>query len=465
MITAEQASRMSDHEASHLIFLPGFSTAEKVTNVSGRGVGMDVVKTNIEKIGGTVDLQSQAGEGTTLKIKIPLTLAIIPALIVTSGGDRFAIPQVSLLELVRLEGKKVRTGIEFIHGAPVYRLRGRLLPLVYLNLEMTGDGSSKAHQGSHARNAPGAKLINFDLAREAHRRWVKRLRDLLDGKTAMSVEEAGSHKICNLGKWLYSEGLSKYGDLPEFQALEKRHAVFHDLVKNIVMQKASGRLTEAEQQFANVSPISQDVVGLLTAVEQNVLKTEDVIIVVLQADGHPFGLVVDEINDTEEIVVKPLGKQLKGVASFAGATIMGDGRVALILDVLGLAQRANVVTELRDRTLAEKGGQAHKTDRRPADPAAVRRRPGQSDGHSPLHGGAPGGVSPVGHRACRRAGGCAVSRADPAAHPRLETCPRRLRDRERPERNRCRWWCTPNRDAVWALSWDASTTSWTKRSQ
>ena len=88
---------MSDHEVLNLIFLPGFSTAEKVTNVSGRGVGMDVVKTNIEKIGGTVDLQSQPGEGTTLKIKIPLTLAIIPALIVTSGGDRFAIPQVSLL--------------------------------------------------------------------------------------------------------------------------------------------------------------------------------------------------------------------------------------------------------------------------------------------------------------------------------------------------------------------------------
>jgi two-component system chemotaxis sensor kinase CheA len=234
LITPEQVSNMSDHESLLLLFLPGFSTAEKITNVSGRGVGMDVVKTNIEKIGGTVDLQSQPSEGTTLKIKIPLTLAIIPALIVTSGGDRFAIPQVSLLELVRLEGEQARQQIEFIHGTAVYRLRGQLLPLAYLNREL-------------------------------------------------NINE------------------------------------------------------KSESDPAVVS------------------------IVVLQADGHPFGLVVDEINDTAEIVVKPLGKQLKGVASFAGATIMGDGRVALILDVLGLAQRARVVTEARDRTLLDNAAQARKT--------------------------------------------------------------------------------------------------------
>ena len=112
IVTRRQAARMSEREVFNLIFLPGFSTADKVTNVSGRGVGMDVVKTNIEKIGGSVDVQSEAGQGTTLKIKIPLTLAIIPALIVTSGGERFAIPQVSLLELVRLEGEQARKGIE-----------------------------------------------------------------------------------------------------------------------------------------------------------------------------------------------------------------------------------------------------------------------------------------------------------------------------------------------------------------
>src|SRR5205085_7567533 len=102
------------------------------SNISGRGVGLDVVKTNIERIGGSVDIHSEPGKGTTLKIKIPLTLAIVPALIVTSGGDRYAIPQVSLLELVRLEGEQARKGIERVHGAPVYRLRGNLLPIVHL---------------------------------------------------------------------------------------------------------------------------------------------------------------------------------------------------------------------------------------------------------------------------------------------------------------------------------------------
>ena len=230
LITAEQAARMTDREVLNLIFLPGFSTADQVTNVSGRGVGMDVVKTNIEKIGGTVDVQSQRGKGTTLKIKIPLTLAIIPALIVSSAGDRYAIPQVSLLELVRLEGEQARKGIEMIHGAPVHRLRGQLLPLVYLNRELRVQQSSEA------------------------------------------------------------------------------------------------------------SP--------------------SVNIVVLRAEDRHFGLVVDEINDTEEIVVKPLGKQLKGISTFAGATIMGDGLVALILDVLGIAQQANVVSEVHDRALAEKASQA-----------------------------------------------------------------------------------------------------------
>jgi two-component system chemotaxis sensor kinase CheA len=230
VITAEQAARMTEREIFNLIFLPGFSTAQKITSVSGRGVGMDVVKTNVEKIGGTVDLQSVLGRGTTVRVKIPLTLAIIPALVVTCGGDRYAIPQVSLLELVRLAPEQAKSGIEMVQGAPVHRLRGRLLPLVYLS----------------------------------------RVLDLND----------------------------------------------------------AGESSQQEGRPVNI--------------------------VVLQAEGRAFGLVVDEINDTEEIVVKPLGKQLKGVNTFAGATIMGDGKVALILDALGLAQKANVVSELHDRTVAEK---------------------------------------------------------------------------------------------------------------
>jgi len=223
ILTKEQAAQLTDREIFNLILLPGFSTAEKVTNVSGRGVGMDVVKTNVEKIGGTVDIQSVAGRGTTVRVKIPLTLAIVPALIVTCGDDRYAIPQVSLLELVRLEDTQAVTGIELVHGAPVYRLRGRLLPLVYLRRELA---------------------------------------------------------------------------------------------------------------IPNVARKQKD-------------QDEAVNIVVLQADGRPFGLIVDGISDTEEIVVKPLSKQLKGIKTFAGASIMGDGKVALILDVLGVAQRANVLDETR----------------------------------------------------------------------------------------------------------------------
>lgn len=218
LLTPDQLDRMNDRELMSLIFLPGFSTAEKVTNVSGRGVGMDVVKTNIEKIGGVVDLNSRLGHGTTLKIKIPLTLAIIPALVVSCRSDRFAIPQVSLLELVRLEGETAQAAIEWVHGSPVYRLRGKLLPLLYLN-----------------------KILSY----------------------------------------------------PDQDSSER------------------------------------DIVN----------------IVVLQADERTFGLVVDGIHDTQEIVVKPLNNLLKGLDCYAGATVMGDGRVSLILDVFGVAQLGKVLSK------------------------------------------------------------------------------------------------------------------------
>jgi two-component system chemotaxis sensor kinase CheA len=223
LLRMEQAEKLSDREALGLIFLPGFSTVQKVTNLSGRGVGMDVVKSHIEKIGGIVDVFSRPGEGTTIKIRIPLTLAIIPGLVITSGGERFVIPQVSLLELIRLEGDSSGKHIEYVHGTPVYRRRGSLLPITYLN----------------------------------------------------------------------------------------------------------------------------QVLGL-----KSTDRAEAVSMVVLQAEDRQFGLVVDGINDTQEIVVKPLGKQLKGLTLYAGATIMGDGRVALILDVLGIGQRSGVFGEQREQARA-----------------------------------------------------------------------------------------------------------------
>jgi two-component system, chemotaxis family, sensor kinase CheA len=210
VISAEDATSMSDRELANLIFQPGFSTAKTVTKVSGRGVGMDVVKTNISRIGGMVDLTNHPGKGSTIRIKIPLTLAIVPALVVRCKEQRFAVPQVSLLELVRLDGTNDKQSIEWIHGAPVYRLRDRLLPLLYLREQLS--------------------------------------------------------------------------------------------------------LEQIEKGYTNI--------------------------VVLQAGDHSFGLVVDEITDTEEIVVKPLGEHLKDIPFYAGATIMGDGSVALILDVMGIAQGA-----------------------------------------------------------------------------------------------------------------------------
>ena len=355
MVTAEQAAHMTEREIFKMIFLPGFSTAEKVTKVSGRGVGMDVVKTNVERIGGSVDVQSAAGQGTTVRVKIPLTLAIIPALVVTSGGDRYAIPQVSLLELVRIEAEEVAKSIESVHGAPVYRLRGRLLPLVYLDRELNTGGVPDQGAG-HISTESGSKweMLDFSQARVKHQHWLGRLREVLDNKTILTAQQAGSHTECALGKWLYSVGLKNYTDLAEIHLVERIHTEFHDLVAKILGLKEQGHPAEAEQAFRQLDPLSSKIIALLTELERKVLYSQSVNIVVLQADDRQFGLVVDEINDTEEIVVKPLRKQLKTVKTFAGSSIMGDGKVALILDVLGLAQRASVVTETRDRALADK---------------------------------------------------------------------------------------------------------------
>ena len=133
LITADRAALLAERELLQLIFLPGFSTAAQVTNVSGRGVGMDVVRTNVEKIGGKVEIDSRAGRGTTLRLRIPLTLAIIPALIVRSLDQSFALPQAALSELVHIPPERAATAIEWIGDAPLYRLRGRLLPLVFLD--------------------------------------------------------------------------------------------------------------------------------------------------------------------------------------------------------------------------------------------------------------------------------------------------------------------------------------------
>ncbi len=133
LIAADRAAHLAERELLQLIFVPGFSTAAAVTNVSGRGVGMDVVRTNVERIGGKVEVDSRVGKGTTLRMRIPLTLAIIPALIVRSVNQSFALPQGALSELVHVPPQKAAAAIEWIEDTPLYRLRGRLLPLVFLD--------------------------------------------------------------------------------------------------------------------------------------------------------------------------------------------------------------------------------------------------------------------------------------------------------------------------------------------
>jgi len=217
LINQDQAAMMSDNEALRLIFAPGFSTAAQVTDVSGRGVGMDVVRTNIEQLGGTVDIESKLGVGSAVHITLPLTLAIIPSMIVGCAGERYAIPQASIAELVRVPEAELASKIGNVHGAEVLRLRGALLPLVRLD------------------NALGLRTAD---------------------------DEGSRPKSAN--------------------------------------------------------------------------------ILVLETGQMRYGLVVDSLYDNEEIVVKPLGKHVKELGYLAGATILGDGYVALIVDVVGMAVQSNL---------------------------------------------------------------------------------------------------------------------------
>jgi two-component system chemotaxis sensor kinase CheA len=162
ILSAEQVGRLNDREAVNLVFLPGFSTAQAVTKVSGRGVGMDVVRTHIEAIGGTVELQSRPGQGTTLLIRIPLTLAIVPGLLVNAGGERFVIPQLSLHELIRLEGDAARNPIEFVHATPVFRRRNALLPLADLCQILKLPEQRNPERAQHRDRASGRAPLRLD---------------------------------------------------------------------------------------------------------------------------------------------------------------------------------------------------------------------------------------------------------------------------------------------------------------
>lgn len=244
VMTKEELAEATDKQIHNLIFDAGFSTAEKVTSVSGRGVGMDVVRSNIEKIGGTVDLVSEEGKGSTFTIKIPLTLAIVSALIVKVGSERFAIPQINVMELVRSDQQENK--IETINGSRVLRLRDHLLPLLDLK-----------------------KILQLHDEPEI-------VQENEQTETPVSADETTN------------------SDTDE--ELEKK------------------------------------------------LKEENAFILVVQLGNSAFGVIVDAVFDTEEIVVKPVSPILRNIEMFSGNTILGDGSVVMILDVNGISKSSGDIS-------------------------------------------------------------------------------------------------------------------------
>jgi two-component system chemotaxis sensor kinase CheA len=275
IVTEVQAREMTDRELVNLVFAPGFSTAETVTDISGRGVGMDVVRSNTEKLGGHVELETQAGVGTTVLLRLPLTLAIIPSMIVGVGCDRFAIPQVNVVEFVWVRAADVSRRIERVHGAEVLRLRSRLLPLV-------------------------------------------RLADVLGVPRTFPDPEHGE------------------------------------------------RVPDRRQELADRRGLPLDEAR---APERRTDWRSDYNIVVLRLGSNQFGMVVDELFDIEEIVVKPLPEFVQTCKCFSGATIMGDGRVIMILDAGGLMAGAHL--HFTDLQAEEKLRQEE--EKRRAAAAAARR--------------------------------------------------------------------------------------------
>lgn len=266
LISESRVEEMSDKQKTELIFLPGFSTAKEVTDVSGRGVGMDVVVTNIEALGGIIELDSTPGQGTDIQIKLPLTLAIIPSQITSVGNERYAVPQVNLNELLRIPASRIKEKIEKVGDADVVRLRGELLPL--LNL---------------------ADMLGIQ-------------RTFVDPETGEEHEDRRTRISDRRSKVHIPGENSNSEDQTETETKRAKRA-------------------KSDRRYHASSAIN---------------------IAVVSAGAFKYGLVVDQLHDSEEIVVKPVGRHLKKCTAYAGATIMGDGKVALILDISNLAQMAEL---------------------------------------------------------------------------------------------------------------------------
>ena len=269
LITADQAKVMSEKERINLILLPGFSTAKKVTDVSGRGVGMDVVKTNLDHLGGSIDIESEVGKGSTISIKLPLTLAIIPCQIVMTGGERYAIPQVNLEELLRIPAAKVKERVERVGDAEVVRLRGNLLPLIRM-----------------------AEVFDIDP--------------------------------------------TYYDPVQDETRVDRR--------RNIADRRSKSTPLFREEGAPPPEPRNSEYDHVRKGSERRQTASSALNIVVVSTGAMKYGLIVDRLHDSEEIVIKPLGRHLQQCQGYAGATIMGDGRIALILDVSNIARMANLTS-------------------------------------------------------------------------------------------------------------------------
>jgi two-component system chemotaxis sensor kinase CheA len=292
LLTLEQVEGMSTQDKVNLIFLPGFSTAKEVTDVSGRGVGMDVVKTNLDQLGGQVDIISEVGMGTTISIKLPLTLAIIPCQIIMAGGERYAIPQVNLEELLRIPASQVKDRVERVGTAEVVRLRGNLLPLIRLSDVL---GIKRRYYAS-----------DVGVYKEDRR---ERISDRRGYDSSMTEEERDN--------------------ADKARALERERE---------------------DRRIAAASALN---------------------IVVVSNGSIKYGLIVDKLQDSEEIVIKPLGKHLQGCKGYAGATIMGDGRIALILDVTNLSIMAELTSMDGSDRAAEVAQAAEETIKAKKDKQAL----------------------------------------------------------------------------------------------
>ena len=266
LATPAELDQMTENQINRFIFKAGFSTAAKVTSVSGRGVGMDVVRSNIELIGGTVDVKSVRGQGSTFIIKIPLTLAIVSALIVESCGHKFAIPQLSVVELVRTH-KNADHRIEMINDTPVLRLRNKLLPLMKL---------SKLLDLQYVRDEEPAPETGTPPA---------------EGREDMAADTADKPITDESG---------------------------------ISAAPATSEVTASRDK--KNAPAAESV------------DDDNLFVVVIHVGAQLFGIVVDSVFDTEEIVVKPMSTMLRDIALFSGNTILGDGSVIMIVDPNGIAQ-------------------------------------------------------------------------------------------------------------------------------